>query len=145
MLRSIMIRPSVVLLGTALTATPLAATWGDNFPDALSVEWQGEKPCEKLFEDAQIRIARCTFPPGAVHARHSHPGYVSYVLSGGKGRIQNEKGIQEFEAHADSYTNNFPVPWHELINTGDTTLRYLIIERKYEPVPGGNEQTAAGQ
>ena len=34
--------------------------------DALSVEWQGKKPCDKLFEDAQVRIARCTFPPGAM-------------------------------------------------------------------------------
>jgi quercetin dioxygenase-like cupin family protein len=145
MLRSIMIRPSVVLLGTVLTAIPLAAASADNFPDALSVEWQGEKPCEKLFEDAHIRIARCTFPPGAMHMRHSHPGYLSYVLSGGKGRIQNEKGIEGFEAQADSYTNSSPIPWHELINTGDTTLRYLIIERKYEPVPGGNEKMAAGK
>jgi hypothetical protein len=40
---------------------------GDDVPDALSVEWQGKKPCEKLFEDAQVRVARCTFPPGTVH------------------------------------------------------------------------------
>jgi hypothetical protein len=145
MFRSLIIRPPVVLLGTVLTAAPPAAAWGDNAPDALSVEWQGEKPCEKLFEDAQIRIARCTFPPGAAHVRHSHPGYLSYVLSGGKGRIQDGKGVREFEAHADTHTNNSPLPWHELTNTGDTTLRYLIIERKYEPVPGGTEQTAAGK
>jgi hypothetical protein len=36
---------------------------------------------------------------------------------------------------ADAYTNSAPLPWHELTNAGDTTLRYLIIERKYEPVP----------
>ena len=27
-------------------------------PDALSVEWQGKKPCEKLFDDAQVRVLR---------------------------------------------------------------------------------------
>jgi len=142
---SLTIRLPVVLLGTALTAAPLAAARSDNVPDALSVEWQGQKPCEKLFEDAQIRVARCTFPPGTRHERHSHPGYLSYVLSGGKGQIQDEKGTRQVEVRADTHTNNSPIPWHELTNTGDTTLRYLIIERKYEPVPGGTEQTAAGK
>ena len=79
-----------VLVGVATLLVPHTLR-GESVPDALSVEWQGQKPCEKLFEDAQIRIARCTFPPGAVHVRHSHPGYLSYVLSGGKGQIQDEK------------------------------------------------------
>jgi quercetin dioxygenase-like cupin family protein len=134
-----MIRLPVVLLGAALAATPLAAARSDNAPDALSVEWQGQKPCEKLFEDAQIRIARCTFPPGSKHVRHSHPGYSSYVLSGGKALIQDEKGTRQVEPRTDAFLNSPPTPWHELTNTGDTTLRYLVIERKYEPVPGGTE------
>lgn len=50
----------------SLLAAP-SAVMANDVPDALSVEWQGKKPCEKLFEDAQVRIARCTFPPGAVH------------------------------------------------------------------------------
>jgi hypothetical protein len=131
----------VVLLGTVLAAIPLAAARGDNVPDALSVEWQGQKPCEKLFEDAQIRIARCIFPSGTLHVRHSHPGYFTYALGGGKGQIQDEKGTRQIEVRADTYTNSTPIPWHELTNTGDTTLRYLVIERKYEPVPGGGEET----
>ena len=128
-----MIRIPIVLLGTALVITPLA-TRGENVPDALSVEWQGQKPCEKLFVDAQVRVARCTFPPNAVHVRHSHPGYLSYVLSGGKGQIQDQKGTRQVEVRTDTYTNSEPLAWHELTNTGDTTLRYLVIERKYEPV-----------
>ncbi len=135
-----MVRTSVVLLGMTLAITPLAIG-AESVPDALSVEWQGQKPCEKLFEDAQVRIARCTFPPGAVHVRHSHPGYLSYVLNGGKGQIQDEKGTRQVEVRADTYTNSTPIAWHELTNTGDTTLRYLVVERKYEPVPGA-EQTA---
>ena len=46
----------------------LARDRNADVPGALSVEWQGQQPCEKLFEDAQVRTARCTFPPGAVHA-----------------------------------------------------------------------------
>src|SRR5262249_58010733 len=87
-----------LLLATVLVAVPLAAARSENVPDALSVEWQGQKPCKKLFEDAQIRIARCTFPPGSMHVRHSHSGYFSYVLSGGgKGQIQDERGTRQIE------------------------------------------------
>src|SRR5689334_19508628 len=69
-------------------------------PDALTVEWEGTHPCEKLFEDAQVRVARCTFPPGAVHVCHSHPGYLSYVVSGGQGQVQDEKGIRKINVTA---------------------------------------------
>ena len=134
-----------LLLGTVLVAAPLAAARSETAPDALSVEWQGQKPCEKVFEDAQTRIARCTFPPGSKHVRHSHPGYLSYVLGGGKAQIQDEKGTRQVEVRTDTYTNSSPISWHELTNTGDTTLRYLVIERKYEPVPGGDAKQTAGK
>ena len=94
-----------------------------------------------ILRHSPIRIARCTFPPGAVHVRHSHPGYLSYVLGGGKGQIQDEKGTRQVEVRTDTYTNSSPITWHELTNTGDTTLRYLVVERKYEAVPDA-EQTA---
>lgn len=136
-----MVRLPLALLGMAFAVFPLT-TEADTVPDALSVEWQGQKPCERLFEDGQIRILRCTFPPGAMHVRHSHPGYLSYVLSGGKGQIQDEKGTRQIEVRTDSYTNIQPIPWHELTNTGDTPLRYLVVERKYEPVPGAEASAA---
>ena len=53
------------MLGMATLIAPLVAL-GESVPDALSVEWQGKKPCEKLYEDSQIRVARCTFPPPAL-------------------------------------------------------------------------------
>ena len=102
-----------------------------------SVEWQGQKPCEKLYEDAQILIARCTFPPGGKHIKHSHPGYFAYVLSGGKAQIEDAKGIRQLEPSTGSYTTSAPIPWHELTNVGETTLSYLVVERKYEPLPKG--------
>ena len=122
------------LIGIALMGAPFSAL-GQDVPDGLSVEWQGKKPCEKLHEDAQIRIARCTFPPGAVHVRHSHPGYISYVLSGGKGQLQDDKGTRQVEVRTGSYIDSPPIPWHELTNIGDTTLQYLVVEKKYLPVP----------
>nr|WP_294554013.1 hypothetical protein [uncultured Rhodopila sp.] len=40
---------------------------------------------------------------------------------------------------ADTYTNIQPILRHELTNTGETTLRYLVIEKKYELVPGAGQ------
>jgi len=126
--------PMGLTASTLLLLAPLNA-FGQPVPDALSAEWQGQKPCEKFYEDAQILVARCTFPPGSKHVKHSHPGYLSYVLSGGKAQIEDAKGTRQLEPPAGSYTNSPPLPWHELTNVGDTTLSYLVIERKYEPVP----------
>jgi quercetin dioxygenase-like cupin family protein len=133
-----------LLLGAVLVAFSIAAARSDKVPNALSVEWQGKKPCEKLFEDAQLRVARCTFPPGTVHLRHSHPGYLAYVLSGGKVQIADDNGTRQVEARTDAITDSPPVPWHELTNVGDTTVRYLVIERKYDPVPGDDGNAQAG-
>jgi quercetin dioxygenase-like cupin family protein len=139
-----MIRIGPMLMGLALLASSSAAVAQD-VPDGLAVEWQGKKPCEKIFEDTQIRVARCSFPPGAVHVRHSHPGYLTCVLSGGKGQIEDANGKRLVEPRANTCTNSPPIPWHELTNVGDTTLSYLIVERKYEPGKyepvGGTTQT----
>ena len=125
---------SVVLLGMAFLMVPPAVQAESN-PDAWPFEWQDQKPCERLFEDAQIRISRCIFPPGAVHFLRFYPGYLSYILSGGKGLIAESKGTRQINLRADTFTSNQPIAWHELINIGDTTLRYLVVERKYELAP----------
>lgn len=50
---------AIVTLGLVGTSFPVAA---EDVPGALAVEWEGKKPCEKLFEDEHIRVARCTSP-----------------------------------------------------------------------------------
>lgn len=102
-------------------------------PDALTVEWQGK--CEKLFEDAQVRVARCTFPPGAVHVCHSHPSYLSYVVSGGRGQVQDEKGVRKVEVVTGALSEAPPVPWHEFTNIGETTIQFMVVEKKYQATP----------
>jgi quercetin dioxygenase-like cupin family protein len=107
----------------------------DDVPDALSVEWQGKKPCEKLFDDAHVRVARCTLPPGTVHVCHSHPAYLSYVVSGGQAQVQDEKGTRKIDVIAGAFVDVPPIPWHEFANVGDTTIQFVIVERKYQVAP----------
>lgn len=135
---------AVAALGPPGTFGGVNLAMAENVPDALSVEWEGNKPCEKLFEDAHVRMARCTFPPGAMHVCHSHPAYLSYVVSGGQGQVQDEKGTRKVNFVAGALTDVPPVPWHELANTGDTTLQFLIVEKKYQ-VAAPVSQTACPQ
>ena len=128
-----MIRYSASLAALGLLISTSAAV-SEDVPDALSVEWQGQHPCEKLYEDAEIRALRCTFAPGAVHVRHSHPGNLVYTISGGKAKAQDDKGTREGQPKTGGFSNNPPTPWHEVTNIGDTTLSFLVIEKKYEPV-----------
>ena len=129
-----MIRRSVCCAAIGLLIST-SATMSEDVPDALSVEWQDKHPCEKLYEDTQIRAIRCTFPPGAVHVRHSHPGYIGYTISGGKAKIEDARGSRDVEPRTGTFNINAPVSWHEFTNTGDTTISYLIVEKKYEPLP----------
>jgi quercetin dioxygenase-like cupin family protein len=108
------------------------AAYSAEVPDALTAGWKGERRCENLYEDPHIRILRCTFPPNTGHERHFHPTFFNYVLSGGRGQVTDAAGTREFESKADQYRAGEAVEWHEALNTGDTTLRYLIVEKKYQ-------------
>ena len=136
----------LLLSQIALTSEVHAAapTAPNSVPDALSVEWKGKHPCEALYEDTQIRVARCTFPPGAVHLRHSHPGYLTYILNGGKGLTRNEAGERAGTNETGALLQNKPVPWHQYKNVGDTTMSYLLVEKKYEPAPAAVVSATAG-
>jgi quercetin dioxygenase-like cupin family protein len=105
----------------------------EDVPGALAVEWEGKKPCELLYEDDYVRVARCTFAKGATHTCHTHPSYLLYTISGGEGTVQDEKGTRKVEAKAGTFTNVTPVPWHVFSNAGDSTIQYLVIEKKYQP------------
>jgi len=126
-----MVRLLATLLGSITLLLASSSAKSEDVPDALAVEWQGKKPCENLHEDNQIRILRCIFAPGAVHVRHSHPAAFTYVLSGGKVQMQSDAGTGQRDIGSDNFVNSPPVSWHEATNVGDTTLRFLIVEKKY--------------
>lgn len=109
-------------LGTALATDEL-------LPDPLAAGWQGEPVCKKLHEDTRQRILRCTFPPGVGHERHYHAPHFGYVLAGGKMRIRDDDGEREVDLSADYSWTSDGVDWHEVLNVGETTSVYLLIEQ----------------
>ncbi len=98
----------------------------------LQAGWKGEKVCELLNEDDHQRILRCTFPPGVGHEKHKHNAHFGYALAGGKMQLTDDKGTRVVELNTNSYFKSEGKKWHEVLNTGSTTVIYLMIELKKE-------------
>ena len=99
-----------------------------SIPDPLAAGWKGEPVCEKIHENKQQRILRCTFPPGVGHEVHFHAPHFGYVIAGGKMRIRDEAGEREVDLPAHYSWVSEGVNWHEVLNIGETTAIYLIVE-----------------
>jgi beta-alanine degradation protein BauB len=99
---------------------------------ALCAGWQGERVCELLQEDSQVRVLRCTFPPGVGHETHYHPPHFGYVLEGTSVmRITTAGGVEDRPVRAGSSFANDVEVRHAALNVGVETMRYLIVEKKY--------------
>jgi len=103
--------------GFLLYAITLNANASDSkLPDPLEAGWQDKKVCEKLFEDDNKRILRCSFAPGVGHERHFH--------------ISHKKGVRKVKLSTGSNFSSEGVDWHEILNIGESTIVYLIVENK---------------
>ncbi len=102
-------------------------------PDPLQAGWLGKPVCENLHEDDDNRILRCTFEPGAGHEKHFHDRHFGYAIAGGRMRITDARGTREVELETGSSYTSDGVDWHEVLNVGETTVVYLIIEPKQSP------------
>lgn len=123
---------SSMALLIALASLSLAGTGATPplLPDPLAAGWKGASVCQKLHEDVDQRILRCTFPPSVGHERHFHGRHFGYAISGGRMRVTDADGTRELEiVTGSSFTSN-GVAWHEVLNVGDTTVVYLIVEPK---------------
>ena len=119
-------------LGAALIAlTPAnAEPPAPPLPTAFDAKWHGKTVCEPLFENAAIRAARCTFPPGGGHERHFHPPHWGYIIQGGTMRITDASGTKVRELKSGSSWWSDGIAWHEAVNIGTTTSVYIIVEPK---------------
>ena len=97
-------------------------------PDPLAAGWNGAPVCELLHEDSKQRVLRCTFPPGVGHERHFHRPHFGYTIVGGRMRITDASGVREVDAVTGSSFSSDGVAWHEVVNIGDTTSVFLIVE-----------------
>lgn len=127
MRRALPIAP-LALAGVALAAQDTALP--SALPSALEAGWHGQRVCEQLHESATHRVLKCTFPPGVGHERHFHPPHFGYALSGGTMRITDANGTREANLATGSQFSRAERTWHEVVNVGETTVAYLIVEER---------------
>ena len=117
----------VVVLLTSLLC--VLGSWSATAQDTLEVN---ADTVQLRFENEQVRVLEVALPPGAQEQLHSHPNYVTYVISGGKVRNHFPDGKvsdADFETGAVVYRDAV-THWGE--NIGPTTVRVILVELKTE-------------
>lgn len=102
----------------------------NNLPDPLKAGWNNEPVCEEVENNEKVRVLKCTFPPGVGHERHYHAAHYGYTVSGSKFRITDTTGTREVQVPTGSSFYNDKIEWHEVLNVGDSTAVFLIVEPK---------------
>ncbi len=120
---------------SALILSMMQAASATLLPDPLQAGWQGKAVCERLLEDDRQRVLRCTFAPGVGHERHRHRPHFGYALAGGRMRITTAEGVREATLETGSTFTSRGIAWHEVLNIGDSTVQYLIVETKEAEAP----------
>jgi beta-alanine degradation protein BauB len=120
----------IVILATSIGASVPPP---QKLPSAFDAGWKGQRVCIPLFENATMRAARCTFPPGDGHDRHYHPPHWGYIIEGGTMRITTAAGTRERTLVSGANWWSDGIDWHEAINIGTTTSVYVIVEPKFPP------------
>ena len=119
-------KPITILLFTLI----ISCQNQNKLPDPLEAGWKGEQVCEVLIDNEKVKTLKCTFPPGVGHERHYHAAYFGYTLAGSKFRITDTTGTREVEIPTGYDFYNEKVEWHEVLNIGDSTAVFLIVEPK---------------
>lgn len=99
-------------------------------PDPLDAGWKGEVVCEVIEDNKELRVLKCSFEPGVGHEKHYHNPHVGYTLAGGKFRITDKEGTREVDVPTGYSFSNEEVTSHEVLNIGETTSVFLIMEYK---------------
>lgn len=120
----------ILLLSFLLIACEQKEGKTSQLPDPLEAGWQGQSVCEIMEENEELRVLKCTFPPNVGHEKHTHQPHYGYTLAGGKFRITNNEGTKEVDVPTGTDWSSDTVTTHEVLNIGETTAVFLIVEWK---------------
>ncbi|MGK0413069.1 MAG: quercetin dioxygenase-like cupin family protein [Polaribacter sp.] len=101
-----------------------------HLPDPLEAGWKNDKVCEVLVENEKVRTLKCIFPPGVGHEKHFHAAHFGYTVSGSTFKITDKTGTREINVTTGSNFYNEKIEWHNVLNIGDSTAIFLIVEPK---------------
>lgn len=123
-------RKSRFIFEVILITLILGCNSNNTLPDPLEAGWNNKAVCEVMEESPNLRVLKCTFPPGVGHERHYHKAHIGYTLAGSKFRIKDTTGVREVNVPTGSSFSNDLIGWHEVLNIGDSTAVFLIMEPK---------------
>ncbi|MEN8886992.1 MAG: cupin domain-containing protein [Winogradskyella sp.] len=106
----------------------LSCTNKNDLPDPLEAGWQGEAVCKVLEENTNVRVLKCTFKPGVGHEKHYHNPHYGYTLAGGQFKITDSTGTRDVNVPTRYSFSKDSVTVHEVLNIGETTAVFLIVE-----------------
>lgn len=114
------ITPLLLLLCASATSAQDAAVAN---PDTIRVTLDNER----------VRVLEAVIPPGAKEKPHSHPPSIVHVVEGGRMRNHFPDGgtSESVLVAGTSVWREALTHWAE--NTGDTTVRVVIVELKPAP------------
>lgn len=98
--------------------------------DPLEAGWKDKRVCTVLEENNKVRALKCVFPPNVGHEKHFHAPHFGYTLKGSKFRITDKTGTREVNVPTGFSFSKDIVTQHEVLNIGDSTAVFLIIEPK---------------
>lgn len=121
-------RREVLLLGFAACGPLLIAGTGmAQSPDPVVVNADME---HTRLENGHVRVIEGVLQPGDKEKMHSHPAFVTYVISGGKIRNNFADGkVVEAELKTGDVLYREPQT-HWVENIGSTTIHFLVVELK---------------
>ena len=102
-----------------------------SLPDPLAAGWEGESVCEVLEANEDLRVLKCVFPPGVGHEKHYHAPHTGYTLAGAKFQITDSTGTRTVNVPTGYAFGKEFYSVHEVLNVGETTGEFLIIEAKH--------------
>ena len=123
-------KSKTILILFLLLSLVITCKKADQLPDPLEAGWKGTSVCEVVKETDKLRVLKCIFKPGVGHEKHYHKPHVGYTLKGSTFKITDNKGIREVNVKTGSHFSKEHNTEHEVLNIGDSTAVFLIIEPK---------------
>lgn len=121
---------SIHLIITCLVLLFFGFTSHSKLPDPLEAGWQGKSVCEVIEDSKELRVLKCTFPPNVGHEKHFHAPHVGYTIAGSTFKIVDQNGTRVVNVPSGYSFSNDTIIEHEVLNIGDSTAVFLIIETK---------------
>jgi quercetin dioxygenase-like cupin family protein len=118
------------LLFTFILFLTISCKEKSKLPDPLEAGWNNKSVCEVLEDSDELRVLKCTFPPGVGHEKHYHNPHFGYTLKGSKFKIEDDKGTREVNVPTGYSFSNSKIIEHQVLNIGDSTAVFLIVEYK---------------